>query len=115
MDVPLILEGEYIPTWRGNREAANPIKVILQPLTAGQRAECVSIRVSDGGTVRSKMDMPRLVEYGVKELQNLSAGGAAIVTGRQLVNSKGAGLYELVLELASEIIVRNQEQDLKNS
>jgi hypothetical protein len=59
--------------------------------------------------------MPRLVEYGVKELRNLSAGGEAIATGRGLVRSKGAGVEQLILELAAEIIVRNQETDLKNS
>jgi len=114
MDVPLILESEYIPEWRGNKEAASPIKVILQPLTGGQRTECVNIRTSEGGIV-SVMDMPRLVEYGAKELQNLSAGGVSITTGRQLVRSKGAGLEQLIIELAAEILVRNQEIDLKNS
>jgi len=114
MDVPLILEGEYIPEWRKNREAANPIKAILQPLPGGQRTECSILRFAAGNVVTG-IDMPKLVEYGVKELQNLSASGEAITTGRGLVRSKGAGLEELILELAAEILVRNQEQDLKNS
>ena len=114
MDVPLILESEYVPGWRGNKTTANPLKVTLQPLTGGQRAECIGFRTSEG-VVTSHIDMPRLVEYGVKEIRDLSAGGEAVVTGRGLVRSKGAGVEQLILELAAEIILRNQETDLKNS
>ena len=114
MDVPLILESEYIPEWRRNKEAAEPITVVFQPLTAGQRTECINIRTSEH-SVTGGINMPRLVEYGVREIKNLAAGGVSIATGRQLVSSRGARLHELVLELASEIIIRNQEQDLKNS
>jgi hypothetical protein len=115
MDVPLILEAEYIPEWRENKQAANPIKAILQPLTAGQRAECIAIRVAEDSVGTAQMNLSRLVEYGVKEIINLSAGGVPITTGRQLVASKGAGMEQLIMELAAEIILRNQERDLKNS
>ena len=115
MDVPLILEGEYIPEWNGNKESANPVVAVLQALTGAQRSECMSFRSSDGTTVTGQVDMSKMVGYGVKELRNLTVGEIPVVTGRQLVASKGVGVDRLILELAAEIILRNQEQDLKNS
>ena len=38
MDVELLEGKEYIPDWNDNKEEATPVKVMLQPLTAGQRA-----------------------------------------------------------------------------
>jgi len=111
MDVTILEGKEYIPDWNNNKKEAKPIKVILQPLTAGERAILLEKIVND-------MDADYIsygVKCAVKGIENLSVGGKAIKTGDQLLNSRGVGLDVLVLDIGKEVIVLNKRRDLKNS
>ena len=111
MDVAILEGKEYIPDWNNNKKEAKPIKVILQPLTAGERAVLLEKIVNSEDAEYIGYG----VRHAVKLIENLSVAGEQIETADQLLNSRGAGLDALVLDIGKEVIVLNKRRDLKNS
>ena len=110
MDIALIGEHEYIPEWNDNEKEAEPVTIILKPLCAGNRAILLELFSS----VKEEKYMDFAVRHGVKEIKNLTVDGKPIKTGQELLDSFGAGLELLVLNIGTEVIVKNQRPDLKN-
>ena len=109
MDVELLEGKEYIPDWNDNQKESVPVKVILQPLTAGQRAVMLEKIFNDVEYV------DYACKYGIAEIENLSVAGKKVKTAGQLLNSRGTDLDGLILDIAKEVIVLNKRPDLKNS
>ena len=109
MDVELLEGKEYIPDWNDNQKESAPVKVTLQALTAGQRAVLLEKIFKD------EEYLDYACKYGIAEIENLSVAGKKVKTSVQLLNSRGAGLDGLILDIGKEVIVLNKRPDLKNS
>ena len=109
MDVELLEGKEYIPDWNDNQKESAPVKVTLQALTAGQRAVLLEKIFKD------EEYLDYACKYAIKTIENLSVAGEKIETAAQLLNSRGAGLDVLILDIGKEVIVLNKRPDLKNS
>ncbi len=112
MDVAILEGKDYITAWNNNKKQAKPIMVPLDPLTAGQRAVLLEKIVNS--------EDADYISYGIRcainrKIENLSVAGKQIETADQLLNSRGAGLDALVLDIGKEVIVLNKRRDLKNS
>jgi len=109
MDVELLEGKEYIPDWNNNKKESVPVKVALQALTAGQRAVLLEKIFKD------EEYLDYACKHAIKSIENLSVAGEKIETAAQLLNSRGADLDILILDIGKEIIVLNKRPDLKNS
>ena len=110
MDVELLEGKEYIPDWNDNQKESAPVMIPLDPLTAGQRAVLLEKIFKD----------EEYIGYACKcairrKIENLSVAGVQIQTADQLLNSRGADLDILILDIGKEVIVLNKRPDLKNS
>lgn len=111
MDIALLEGKEYIPDWNNNEKEANPVKVFLQPLTAGQRAVLLEKIINS----KEADYISYSCKCAIKAIENLSVAGKKIETADQLLDSRGAGLDLLVLDIGKEVIVLNKRRDSKNS
>lgn len=105
-------EQEYIPSWNDNEADDEPIKFILSNLTTTERDACVDLSFGENGDPLLKPDMQRIFAKGVKRIENLWVNGGQISTPAAMMAAPG--LYELFLEVASEILARNMRHDPKN-
>ena len=110
MDVALLEGKEYIPDWNQNEKEATPVKVILQPLTAGQRASLLEKIFNS----KEEEYLSYACRHAIKAIENLSVAGKPIKTAEELFDSRGIGLEGLVLDIGKEVIVINKRPDSKN-
>jgi len=111
MDVALLEGKEYIPDWNNNKKESEPVKIFLQPLTAGQRAVLLE-KIFNG---KEEEYLIYACRCAIKTIENLSVAGKQIKTAEEFLDSRGVGLDELVLDIGKEVIVLNKRPDLKNS
>ena len=114
MDISKLEESVYIPEWRDNQKEQEPIEIVLQPLTGGQRVRCMVTRIDGKGETQIEPDLEKACTYGIKAIRNLSAGGVPITTGNQLLQCTAADIDILIREIGMEVIIRNKRPDLKN-
>lgn len=112
MKLTIDKEQEYIPTWNDNEADAEPIKFILRNLTTAERDAAVSLSFGENGDPILKPDMQRIFTKGVARIENLWVNDKQILTPASVMTTPG--LYELFLEVASEILAVNMRRDSKN-
>lgn len=112
MKLTIEKEWEYIPFWNNNQADSEPIKFILCNLTTAERDSCVELSFDQDGKPIFKSDNQRIFKAGVRQIENLSVNGEKISSATGVMTMPG--LYELFLEVASEILAKNMRRDSKN-
>lgn len=111
MKLQIAKEYEYIPTWNGNRECDEPVKVQCKSLTEPERRQATK-RKYIGGQIEIETDTDIYLKYGVQRIEGLEVNGEQITDYRKLIATPGlAGLCE---ELAGEIATNTMVPNLKN-
>lgn len=113
MKVQISKELEYVPEWNDNKQEADPVMVVLQPLTSEQRAACIEYRIDKDGEVNVVPDVIKLFRYGVKEVRNLQ-DDKPLTKAKDVLNSRANKLDGLVREVGSHVFVLNTVTDSKN-
>jgi hypothetical protein len=101
---------EYIPTWEGNREAADPIRATLRYLTSAERSQCISGRQVSGDVVVA-IDYGKALRFGLKGLASFVDNKAKVETAEQLMDL--SGFDGLFMELAMQIWRMNAREDVR--
>lgn len=104
---------EYIPAWDDNQDKADKMVFTLKYISNAERARCMKNVVDAKGNSLLEFDNEQLVKYGIASIEGFSVNGKAIVTARDF-NSVG-GFPELHNEIATQVLIMNGRQDLKNS
>ena len=102
---------EFIPEWDNNRDRVDDdqIKFTLKYIPTSQRSKCW--KVTNDGSVDPNYEM--LIRYGVVKIENFDLGdGKSVTSGSEL--GKLPGFDALYMEVATEILIMNAREDLKN-
>jgi hypothetical protein len=111
MKLYIAKETEYLPEWNENRSSDEPVKFILKNLTPAERNECVGVQIVDEKQTFSA-DFEKLFRKGVKRIESLWVDDKEIRTVNEFLAVPG--LYDLFIEVASEVLSQNIKVDSKN-
>lgn len=112
MKVILSREKDFIPKWNDNQESDEPVKFIIRAMTTSERDECTDIVFDHEGQENLKPDFKKYFRKGVKRIENLFVDGKPITKAVEILELPG--LYDLYLEVASEIAIYTGRDNLKN-
>jgi hypothetical protein len=107
---------EFIPEWNENLQDESPIKVHCHYMTPPERDKCITKDlISDSGEMKFRFKQHDIViiKTIIDRIENFEVNGNQVTNAAQLL--KIPGVDRLVSEIASDAVMRNAEQDSKNS
>ena len=100
---------EYVPTWNGNRDDPNPVRVTLRFLNTAQRTTLLPWHTESDGRSVMNPDRRGLLLAAVERIENLimldrdTGTRHEVRTARDLLEA--VGLEVLAIELTTQVVI----------